>query len=383
MTLRAPVAISGIGRTAYTRKSGRTTLAQAVEACRGALDDAGFSPDDVGGMITFQVQDSVRPMTVAHALGIDDLSWSADLNGGGNLVATCVSSAAAAVRDGLCEAALVYRSLNGRSGKRLGMAAEGIEVDGDFQFDAPHGYIVPPMWFAMWARRHQAVYGSTSEDLGAIAINQRAHALRNPHAIAREPLTLDDYLAGRWVFEPFRVYDCTYEVDGAVAILVTSEQMARSARTDPVWLAGAADGHSGVGWNNWEDLTRMYGSVAGPRLWKRTGLSPADMDFACLYDCFTYTVMASTADFGFCEKGEEGDFFREGRGTYGGDVVINPHGGLLSEGYIHGLNHHYEAVQQLRHAAGERQVSDAELGLVSSGGGPAGGAVIYSREEPR
>jgi acetyl-CoA acetyltransferase len=126
----------------------------------------------------------------------------------------------------------------------------------------------------------------------------------------------------------------------------------------------------------------MYASTAGPRIWERTGLGPDDMDVACIYDCFTYTVMASMEGFGFCEPGQVGKWFAEGRGTYGGDVVVNPHGGLLSEGYIHGLNHHYEAALQLRGDAGVRQVPDAELVLVTAGGGPYGGANVYSKEEP-
>jgi acetyl-CoA acetyltransferase len=140
---------------------------------------------------------------------------------------------------------------------------------------------------------------------------------------------------------------------------------------------GSADAHGSRAWDNWPDPTHMYASFAGPRVWKNSGLSPADMDFACLYDCFTYTVMASVEGFGFCPKGEVGNFYRDGRATYGGDVVINPHGGLLSEGYIHGLNHHYEAVLQLRGDSGVRQVPNAKLGLVSAGGGPFGGAVVY------
>jgi acetyl-CoA acetyltransferase len=126
----------------------------------------------------------------------------------------------------------------------------------------------------------------------------------------------------------------------------------------------------------------MYSRTAAPRLWKNTGLGPKDMDVALMYDCFTYTVMATMEDYGFCGKGEVGDFYREGRATYGGDIVVNPHGGLLSEGYVHGLNHHYEAVLQLRGDAGPRQVPDARVALVTAGGGPYGGAVVYSADRP-
>jgi acetyl-CoA acetyltransferase len=157
---------------------------------------------------------------------------------------------------------------------------------------------------------------------------------------------------------------------------------AKQTRHDPVWLLGSAESHNGTGWDAWSDMSSMYSRDAAPKLWNRTGIGPADIDVACMYDCFTYTVMATMEDFGFCGKGEVGPYFAEGRATYGGDVVVNPHGGLLSEGYIHGLNHHYEAVLQLRGDAGERQVTEARTALVTAGAGPYGGANILTSEEP-
>jgi acetyl-CoA acetyltransferase len=372
-------AVVGIGRTAYTRGSGRSGLAMAAEAARDALADCGLAPSDVDGMSCYGTGDSAGPMQVAHAIGIEDLGWSVGVQGGGNVVATVVANAAAAVLAGLAEVVVVYRVLD--SSVRYGKVLREVTAGGASQFAAPHGYLVPPQWFAMWARRHQHEYGSTCEDLGAIAINGRSHATRNPHAIARDPIDLDDYLAGRWIVEPFRVFDCAYEVDGAVALVVTSAERARDLRHPPVFPLGAADA-SGAGGNadGWSDLTCMYSRDAAPRLWSRTGLGPDDMDVACLYDCYTYTVMATFEDFGFCAKGEVGDYFREGRATYGGDVVVNPHGGLLSEGYLHGLNHHYEAVLQLRGDAGVRQVEGAETALVTAGAGPYGGALVYASQ---
>jgi len=220
--------------------------------------------------------------------------------------------------------------LNGRSGHRFGTVTGPVGVADEWQFCAPHGFLIPPQFFAMWARRHQEVYGSTCEDLGQIAITERSHAVRNSHAIARDPLTMDEYLAGRWVNEPFRVYDCTYEVDGAVAILITSAEVARDGAQPPMWLVGSSNSQSGAGWIGWEDMTSMYAKTAGPRLWNRTGLCAADMDIALMYDCFTYTVMTTFEDYGFCEKGQVGEYFAAGRATYGGDVVVNPHGGLAS-----------------------------------------------------
>lgn len=373
-------AVVGIGRTTYSRRSGRTTRAMAAEACRAALVDAGLEPADVDGVGTFAAGDSSPALAVTHAIGIDEVSWALDVFGGGNTVATVVASASAAVATGACDVALVYRSLNGRSGRRFGSAKGALSVGGELQFGAPHGYLVPPQWMAMWARRHQEVYGSTCEDLGAIAVTQRSHAVPNHHAVARQPLDLDGYLDGRWINEPLRVYDCTFEVDGAVALVVTSLDRAADLRHAPVRLLGAADS-SGMGgsWDQWDDLTCMFSAHAAPRLWARTGLGPGDIDVACMYDCFTYTVLATLEDFGFCAKGEVGDWFRAGRATYGGDVVVNPHGGLLSEGYIHGLNHHYEAVLQLRGDAGDRQVGGTEVALVTAGAGPYGGAVVYGK----
>lgn len=350
-----------------------------VEAVRDAVADAGLALSDVDGIINYNTGDSANSMKVAHGIGNDDLGWCVDVQGGGNVVASVVATAAAAILTRQCEVAVVFRTLG--SGTRYGRVNRAVSVGGDGQFNAPHGYMVPPQWFAMGARRHQHVYGSTSEDLGAIAVQQRTHALNNPHAIAKAPMTIDDYMASRMVFEPFRVPDCCYEVDGSVALVLTSSERASDLAHRPISIVGQGDSFAyGGNVEEFDDLTCMYSRDAARRLWSKTGLRASDMDIACMYDCFTYTVMATFEDFGFCDKGEVGDFFREGRATYGGDVVVNPHGGLLSEGYLHGLNHHYEAVLQLRGAAGGRQVPDARLALVTAGAGPYGSSLVYTNE---
>jgi len=372
------VAVVGIGRTAFVRQSERSTLAMAAEAVRDALADCGLSSADVDGMGCFSAGDSSSAAAVARAVGVDDVGWCLDLFGGGNYAAAVVAFAARVVAAGDCEVAVVYRSLNGRSGKRFGTQVGPLALGGELQFGGPHGYLVPPQWIAMWARRHQEVYGTTCEDLGRIAVMQRQHAAANEHAIAREPMSLTDYLASPWVNEPLRVPDCAFEVDGAVAVVVTTTDRARDLRRPAVRVLGGAESHAAGGsWDQWADMTTMYSAACAERLWHRTGLSAAEMDIACLYDCFTYTVMATMEDYGFCGKGEVGDYVADGRATYGGDVVVNPHGGLLSEGYLHGLNHHYEAVAQLRGDSGARQVPGASLALVTAGAGPYGGALVY------
>jgi len=376
-------AIVGIGRTALTRSSGRSVLAQAAEAARAAIADAGLGAADVDGMCSFQASDSILGYELADAIGIDELRWNRDLFGGGNLAASIVMSAALAVSAGLCETAVVFRAMNGRSGFRFGTAqGRTILARGEMQFQAPQGYVAPPQWMAMWARRHQAVYGSTCEDLGQIAIVHNRHAAANPHALARKPLTMDAYLAARWIHEPLRLYDCAFEADGAVALVVTTAERARDLPHQPVRIRGHAESsRKGGSWDQWPDTTEMCSASVAPRLWASTGLAPKDIDVACIYDCFTYSAMVGLEDYGFCERGAVGRFYAEGRATYGGDVVVNPHGGLLAEGYLHGFNHHYEAILQLRRDAGARQVEDARVALVTAGAGPVGGGILYTRED--
>ena len=375
---RAPV-IVGIGRTAYSRESGKTPLALAVEAAREALADAGLAASDLDGAATYQVADSASPMQVAHAIGTSGLRWNLDMMGGGNYATSVVANAAMAIQAGACEVAFAYRSLNGRSGRRFGRADGAIHVGGEQQFAGPHGYLTPPQWMAMWTRAHQEKYGSTCEDLGRIAIAQREHAAANTHAVKRDRISMEDYLDGRWINEPLRIYDCALEVDGACGVVLTTEERARDLPRAPVEIVGHAEfTGEGGSWDQWPDLTSMYSVRAAPELWARTGCRPDDVDVACMYDCFTYTVMVTLEEFGFCERGLVGQFFEEGRGTYGGDIVVNPHGGLLSEGYIHGMNHTYEAVLQLRGDAGERQVDDAGLALVTAGAGPYGGGMLLA-----
>jgi acetyl-CoA acetyltransferase len=372
-------AVVGIGRTTYSKASGRTPLAMAAEAARAALDDAGLQATDVDGVIEFSTGDSCSAMRLGSAIGADDLAWSLDIMGGGNVACAAVADAFAAIERGACDVAVVFRSLNGRSGQRYGRGeTAAIPLSGELQFSALHGYVVPPMWIGMWAQRHKHTYGTTAEDFGEISITQRRHAGPNEHATQRTPLTMDDYLAGRWIYEPFRVYDCCLETDGACAVVITSLDRARDLKHAPIRKLAESEAHTyGGSWDQPPDLADMYSAKAGPRLWSRTDLRPSDVDVACMYDCFTYTVLATFEDFGFCDKGEVGAFFRDGRATYGGDVVVNPHGGLLSEGYLHGVNHHYEAVLQLRGEAGVRQVDNAEVALVTAGAGPFGGAVLY------
>ena len=370
--------VVGIGRSPYSRNSGRTTQGLAVDACRAAIVDAGMQLADVDGIIEFNVGDSANSLNVAYGLGLPGLRLPVDLMAGGNVVTQAVAMACMAVQSGKCKAVLVYRSLNSRSGQRIGTYTGDIRIGGDDQYGAPHGYMAPGQWFAMWCRRYMHENGTTYEDLGQVAITTRAHAVPNEAAIMREPITMEQYLASRWIYDPFRLFDCALEADGACAILVTTREKARDLAQTPVQMLDE-ETFMARHPDSWENMGNLFSAHSAPPLWQRTGLTPADMDFACIYDCFTFTTVGVIEDYGLCEKGGAGEYYRSGKATYGGECVINPHGGLLSEGYIHGMNHHYEAVLQLRHQGGARQVPDAKVALVTAGTGPFGGGLIYAR----
>ncbi len=219
----------------------------------------------------------------------------------------------------------------------------------------------------MAARAHMLRYGTTNEDLGRIAILCRSHAMDNERAMLRQPMTMDDYLASRWIADPFRLFDCCLESDGAVAVAVVSAERARDLRHRPVSIQGAAwGGGINLANNGHTDLAGSPARLIADRLFDAAGVGPAEIDFAQLYDCFTYSVLSQIEGYGFCEAGGVPALLQDhafDRAT--GSLPINTHGGLLSEAYIHGMNHVFEAVQQIRGDAGARQVAKHDIALVT------------------
>ncbi len=365
--MRDRVAIAGIGMTELSKDSGVSTLTLGCRAILAAVADAGLRPEQIDGIATHRVGDSVLPGVLAQALGLRDLRWYVDQFGGGSTSCSIVGQAALAVHAGLADAVVCYRAINARSEFRMGGIGRPLVDAVETQYQAPYGYFAPPQQFAMAAREHMLRYGTTHEQLGAVAVAQRAHAADNERALQRAPITMDDYLASRWVVEPFRLLDCCLETDGAVAVVLTSAERARDLRQRPVLIRGAAWGSGFTLYSNQQpDLTVTPAAAMARRLWSLAGLGPSDVDVAELYDCFTYTVVVQLEDYGFCEKGEGGDFVASGATRLGGRLPVNTHGGFLSEGYVHGLNHVYEAVSQLRGDAGARQVAGAEVALCTA-----------------
>jgi len=381
-TLKDQYAIAGIGYTDFSKNSGRTVRRLASEACLAAVGDAGLDLSQVDGFCSFNMGDSVQGIAVATELGIPNLKWSVDLYAGGNAANLIVSNAAAAIHAGMATHVLCFRAMNGRSGYRFGGGGNAARAAGITQYTAPFGLMTYPQAMAMWCRRHMIDYGTTSEQLGTLAVTFRDNALRNPRAMMTTPLTLEDYLASRMIVDPFRMYDICLETDGACAVLVTSADRARDLRSKPVYISSAV---YGGGPNQGEDLFDLlrwpshshncYKYLAAD-LWGAAGIGPADLDFAQIYDCFTYSVLMALEGLGFCREGEGGDWIQGGRIGRNGELPLNTAGGLLSEAYIHGFNHVIEAVQQLRGEAGERQVPRAQIGLTTAGAMTCGSALI-------
>jgi acetyl-CoA acetyltransferase len=360
-----------------------STLTLALRAIRAALDDAGLATSDVDGVACHRVGDSVQAAIVAHALGISDVRYHLDLFGGGSTSASVVGSAAMAVATGMAECVVCWRAVNARSGFRMGGTGRAAPDTVEFQYQAPYGFATPPQQFAMATRAYLDAHGVTAEDLGRVAITQRRHAVANERALMRTPLTMQEYLASRWVVEPLRLFDCCLETDAAVALVVTSAERAADLAHAPVLVSGAAWGSGHTLYSNRRaDLTTTAAAEMAPRLYAMAGVGPDEIDVAELYDAFTPLVLLQLEDYGFCKKGEAAGLVADGVTALGGALPVNTHGGHLSEGYVHGLNHVAEAVAQLRGECGERQVRGAEVALSTGQPGYVAGstsAVILRR----
>lgn len=403
---RDQAAIAGIGYSrspenpgAFSRNSGVDVLTLAVRAARAACADAGLDPKAIDGAVMYQIfDDSVRTGLVMSALGCPKVSYASNLIGGGNYASFAVLQAAQAVYHGIANYVLVYRALNGRSGVRIGHWGAGAgggrnRVGGETQFSSIYGLAGAASQYGFEVRRYMELYGVTSLDLAHFAVNSRANAVRNPRAMMRTPLTVEEHQASRLISAPYHLFDCCQETDVGCAMIVTTAERARDLQTRPVLISSAIGGGASPV-PNIEDTSLIH---LGSRLLRAADVTLDDIDLFEAYDAFTDMPMRMIEDMGWCKRGEAKDFIKEGRIALDGELPTQTHGGLINEGYCHGFNNVLEAVQQLRGDTedlcpnwylGEhtydralcRQVRDARIALNVSVMGSS--ALILKRDEP-
>jgi len=372
-------AIVGVGATTFSSESGRSELALAVDAIGAALADAGLDAADVDGMVRYTYDSNGFPALI-RALGVRGLRFFSEVPLGGSATCGTIAHAAAAVDAGLASHVVCFRALNGRSGVRLGRAerhlrggADEVVCAGEQMpggvYSAPYGLLVPAQVMALWAQRYAWQHGipldRLARGLGTVAVTQRGYAQANPRATTYgDPLTLEDYLAGRMIASPLRVFDLCRETDGAVAIVVSRADESRggvrvlAAAQQLFPYTEALPAYA-------PDVTATIPPWSTDDFFARAGITRDDVDVLGVYDATTLSVLFALEDFGFCGRGEAIDFVCDGGTTLAGRLPTNTSGGLLSEAHVHGLNIVMEAVQQLR-GASTSQVAGAEVALVHS-----------------
>lgn len=362
--LSGQAVIAGVGHTAFGKLAGRDTVSLNVEAIRNALGDAGIAKDEVDGLYVKAPTSRFEMMyaqKLAEALGLQPRIGGVWDHGGASNI-SMISMAAMAIDAGQCEVAIVALADNPATGTR--QAYE--KAWGD---DAVFGWFGTPAGYAMVAQRHMQQWGTTSDQLGAVAMACRRHGASNPNAQLRKPLSLDQYRESRLIVEPLRRDDCCLVSDGAAAVIVMSaKRAARLGNTRAVPILGFGQGQTSWDLALRPDLTTTSAAVSAKTAFAMAGLQPADIDVAQIYDCFTICALMTLEDYGFCRKGEGGRFVEGGNIELGGRLPVNTSGGLLSETGMPGLQLVIEGVRQMR-GESVNQVRGARRCIVSNQGG--------------
>jgi acetyl-CoA acetyltransferase len=369
--LSRKAAIVGVGLTPQGKLPGSTNLSLETDAFRLALADSGLAKDDIDGLLsepgTTDMHWALDYLRLGRAVGINP-RYTGSFAMGGATAGNLVQLAAMAVTSGMADYVACCFGDAAKTGKKRPLQAAGGYLGVETANNGAWGAFGATTWSAITASRHMALYGTTSEQLGEVAVAARQHAALNPAAMMRDPITLEDHRASRMIAEPFRLLDCCLVSDGGACVIVTTEERARDLPHPVVTIAGMGQGfvtqdHECEQW--------WYGphqKEAMDRAYAMAGLGPDDVDVAQLYDNFTISVLLWLEHAGFCKVGESGDFVADGRIRLGGELPVNTHGGHLSAGHPQGWWTLIEAVEQLRGASGPRQVPDAEVALVGGRG---------------
>ncbi len=375
-------AIVGIGQTEFSKNSGRSEQQLAAEAILLACQDAGIDPADIDGMTTFSLDNSDE-VDVMRSLGCREINYTTRLpQGGASSVATIVH-AKNAVESGMCDVFVIWRAMNERSQYRFGQPAMTISPDAHsstfLEWCFPFGAQTPAAWEALSCGPYLDRFGVTSEDLGRIAVLMRKHAATNPAAwFYEKPITLEVHQASRWIIEPWlHLLDCCQESDGGVALVITRMDRAADLKQKPARILGAE--YSFL--FNHEIISDFYAgdlihSDISERVTEKliasSGIAPKDTNVAMIYDNFTPQILRQLEGFGYCGIGEAKDYIKDGHMELDGRSPLSPNGGLMGEGYIHGMNNITEGVRQVRGTAAN-QVKDVETVFLASG---VAGAII-------
>ena len=351
--LKDKYSIVGIGETDYTRGSGRSTRALAIEAIRNAVTDAGLKMQDIDGMLSYHGGDSVNSSTLAYDMGAQ-LNFYMDCSGGGSSTEALIGLAIGAIEAGMCETVAIFRSMNGYSQVRIGGTGSraSTPVSGPGLMTRPYGLASAVQSFAFSFTRHMMEYGVTSEDLARVKVAHSNHASNNPKALMKQRVTVDDVVNSRWIVRPCaHLLDCCLETDNATCIIVTSAERAKDLKQQPVYIRAVQGRGTKPGGDfhyQHGPISRVAGHYVGPRIFDLADLSHDDIDVPGCYDAFTYTVVLQFEAYGFCEEGEGKDYIKSGIVNLGDKRPNNTSGGHLCEAYTHGMNMVIENTRQLR-----------------------------------
>jgi len=368
--LSGKYAVVGVGETRVGKRPEATTNSLHVEAIGLCLQDAGIEASQVDGLLTNQpLTDAHRSYAVrlAHMAGIDP-NYATDLALGGATPIAMIQNAAMAIEAGMANYVVCVHARK----RATPDPTPGYPIrSGDEHWEQPWGHFSAVANHAFAATRHMHEFGTTSEDLGQIAVSTRKHACMNKNATMQKPMTIEDHQASRFIVEPLHLFDCSLESDGGAALLVTSMERAKDMPKKPVQVLGMGQHHPHSSVMDAPTLTTLGSRKSSEAAYRMAGLGPKDMDFAEFYDCFTITTLITIEDYGFCGKGEGKDFIKDGRIEVGGEIPVNTHGGLLSQAHLEGIMHVTEGVKQLRgnEVEPERQVQGARAGIISGHGG--------------
>ncbi|HEY6407922.1 MAG TPA: acetyl-CoA acetyltransferase [Ktedonobacteraceae bacterium] len=364
------IAIVGVAESDHGRVPHLTEMELHAQALWRALDESGVHKNEIDGVFCSSHSLGMPTVMLCEYLQLSP-RYSDTTSIGGSSFEAHLNHAVAAIRAGKCEVALITYASNQLSsrGRMIGTGGRPATIP-EATYEAPHGNTLVGA-YAMAARRHMHQFGTTSKQLAEIAVVTRRHAMLNPLAMYREPITVQDVLDSRMIADPLHLLDCCVVSDGGGAILVSTEERARDLKQKPIFVLGSSESHTHAHISQMPDMTITAAAVTGPRAFAEAGISPSDIDMAMIYDSFTITVLLLLEDLGFCQKGEGGAFVQDGRIALGGQLPINTDGGGLSSNHpgMRGIFLIIEATRQLRGQCGQRQVEGAKLAVAHGSGG--------------